>query len=436
MRITDIILKKRNGGTLEREEIDFFINGYVSGGIPDYQAAALLMAIWFNGMNPEETVGLTLSMAGSGDQVDLSAIPGVKADKHSTGGVGDTTTLVVVPLVAACGGKVAKMSGRGLGHTGGTLDKLESIPGFEVNQTMERFIGIVSEIGLSIIGQTANLVPADKMLYALRDVTMTIDNLSLIAGSIMSKKIASGSDVIVLDVKTGNGAFMQDVDAAVDLAQAMVDIGNSVGRKTRALVTDMNQPLGNAVGNALEVREAIEILQGKHEKSDLKAVSFALAENMLVLSGIVGTREEAETRLLKALDSGRALAKLGDMIGMQNGNPAVTEDLSLLPEAGKVITVKAEQQGFLSGLGTAEIGHCSMLLGAGRTKKSDPVDPAVGIWMKKRKGDPVEKGEELAEFHVNDEKNVDEAISRFRKALEISEVQPEKHPLVYRVVEG
>ncbi len=436
MRITDIILKKRNGGTLGKEEIDFFINGYVSGEIPDYQISALLMAIWFNGMNPEETVALTLSMAGSGDQVDLSAIPGVKADKHSTGGVGDTTTLVVVPLVAACGGKVAKMSGRGLGHTGGTLDKLESIPGFEVNQTMERFIEIVSEIGLSIIGQTANLVPADKMLYALRDVTMTIDNLSLIAGSIMSKKIASGSDVIVLDVKTGNGAFMQDVDAAVNLAKAMVAIGNSVGRKTLALVTDMNQPLGNAVGNALEVREAIEILQGKYKKGELKAVSFALAENMLVLSGTVRTKEEAGVLLQEALDSGRALGKLGDMIEMQNGNPAVTEDLSLLPEAGKVITVKAEQQGFLSSLRTAEIGHCSMLLGAGRTKKSDPVDPAVGIWMKKREGDQVEKGEELAEFHVNDEKNVDEAISRFRKALKISDVQPEKRPLVYQAVEG
>jgi len=291
MLITEIIEKKKQGISLAREEIDFFINGYVDGTIPDYQISALLMAIWFSGMDRQETADLTMSMAESGDLVDLSAIKGIKVDKHSTGGVSDGTTLIVAPLVASCGGKVAKMSGRGLGHTGGTLDKLESIPGFSVMQTMERFIEIVSETGLSVIGQTDNLVPADKKIYALRDVTGTIDNVSLIASSIMSKKIASGSDAIVLDIKTGNGAFMHRISDSIRLAEAMVDIGKLAGRKTIAVVTDMNQPLGFSVGNALEVKEAVEILQGQYD-SDLKVVAFTLASRMLIASGICDTEND------------------------------------------------------------------------------------------------------------------------------------------------
>ena len=305
MHITDIILKKRNDGKLSREEIDYFIREYVDGTLPDYQISALLMAIWFRGMDEQETVDLTLSMAASGDHIDLSRIPGIKVDKHSTGGVADTTTLIAAPLVAACGGRVAKMSGRGLGHTGGTLDKLESIPGFSITQTMDGFIRTVTDCGLSVIGQTANLVPADKKLYALRDVTGTVDNVSLIASSIMSKKLASGSDAIILDVKTGSGAFMKSAEAAERLARVMVGIGRIAGRKTLALVTDMNQPLGNAIGNAVEVQEAIEILRGRHP-GDLKTVSFALAAQMLIASRtrwalVVELNREREPRLDEVL---------------------------------------------------------------------------------------------------------------------------------------
>src|SRR6056297_1425047 len=294
MRMVDLIEKKRNGGRLSAEEIQFFVDGYVDSSVPDYQAAAMLMAIWFRGMDKQETTDLTLRMVESGDKIDLSSIPGVKVDKHSTGGVADTTTLIVGPLVAAAGGHVAKMSGRGLGHTGGTLDKLESIPGLSIDQSMERFAEIVDRCGVSVIGQTGNLVPADKKLYALRDVTGTIDNVSLIAGSIMSKKIAAGADKIVLDVKTGSGAFMRDLAGAEELARMMVEIGNLAGRETHALVTDMNQPLGNAVGNALEVEEAIQILQGEVVGGGLKQVSFELAKMMLVLGGVCKDEDEAQ----------------------------------------------------------------------------------------------------------------------------------------------
>jgi pyrimidine-nucleoside phosphorylase len=434
MHITDIILKKRSGDTLSKEEIDFFIKGYVSEDIPDYQASALLMAIWFNGMNPQETTDLTLSMVASGDVIDLSGIDGIKVDKHSTGGVADTTTLIAAPLVAACGGKVAKMSGRGLGHTGGTLDKLESIPGLSIEQSMENFQNIVNKYGLSVIGQTANLVPADKKLYALRDVTVTVDNMSLIAASVMSKKIASGADAIVLDVKTGSGAFMKTTDDAYELARAMVDIGNLAGRKTVALVTDMNQPLGNAVGNALEVREAIEILSGDHA-GDLKNAAFALSAWMLRLANVADTEEAAMKMLHEVVENGAALKCFAGMIEAQGGNPAVAHDVALLPAAGKLIEIKAETSGWISEMDNTEIGIAAMLLGAGRQTKADVIDPAVGLWMKKRLGDMVSSGDVLAEFYVNDEKNLAESVDRFRAAVKITGSRPEKLPLIYKVVE-
>jgi pyrimidine-nucleoside phosphorylase len=431
----EVIEKKRNGGELSTEEIGFFIRGYVNGDIPDYQAAPLLMAIWFKGMNERETTDLTLAMVASGDTVDLSAIDGIKVDKHSTGGVADTTTLVVGPLVAACGGRVAKMSGRGLGHTGGTLDKLESIPGFQVYQEMEHFVRVVKECGVSIIGQTGNLVPADKKLYSLRDVTCTVDNVSLIAGSVMSKKIASGADKIVLDVKTGSGAFMKDLDGAVELAKMMVKIGALAGRETHALVTDMSQPLGNAVGNALEVREAIEILQGGHE-GDLKEVSFALASRMLVLGEVCPDDSAARKKLAEAVSSGEALRRFAGMIELQGGDPKVTEDVSRLPRAARIFPVKAETSGYLAATDAVSLGISAMLLGAGRSRKEDVIDPAVGYWMKKRIGDRVEKGDVLAEFHVGNEDSLDEALMRFRSGIFIKDEKPEIPKLIYRAIDN
>ncbi len=433
MRITDIIHKKRSCGTLSREEIEFFINGYVTDTIPDYQISALLMAIWFNGMDKQETTDLTLAMAASGDNIDLSSIPGIKADKHSTGGVADTTTLIVAPLVAACGGRVAKMSGRGLGHSGGTIDKLESIPGFRTGQTMESFISIVNDCGFSIIGQTAKLVPADKKIYSLRDVTDTVDNISLIASSIMSKKIASGSDVIVLDVKAGSGAFMKTPKQAEELAGAMVDIGNLAGKKTQAVVTDMNQPLGNAVGNALEVREAIEILHGKHPGA-LRDVSLVLAERMLILSGICSESKEAQDLLRRAVLSGEALSRFSRMIKRQGGNSDVVDDIDILPRAESIIPVEAEHSGYIGEMITDRIGTSAQVLGAGRQKKSDSIDPAVGIWLKKRLGDSVKKGDILAEFHVNDKKNLETAVKGFINAVKITEEKPQLPPLVYKII--
>ena len=442
MRMVDLIEKKRNGGRLSADEIQFFVNGYVDGSVPDYQAAAMLMAIWFRGMDKQETTDLTLTMVESGDKIDLAPIPGVKVDKHSTGGVADTTTLIVGPLVAAAGGHVAKMSGRGLGHTGGTLDKLESIPGLSIDQPMERFAEIVGKCGVSVIGQTGNLVPADKKLYALRDVTGTIDNVSLIAGSIMSKKIAAGADKIVLDVKTGSGAFMQDLAGAEELARMMVEIGNLAGRETHALVTDMNQPLGNAVGNALEVDEAIQILRGEAggaggagsagdlggtsavgtgiEGGDLKHVSFELAKKMLVLGGVCQDEAEAQKRLDAAITSGEALQRFGCMIEMQGGDQHVIENTDLLPRAGEIVIAEAQSSGYISAMDTAQLGICALLLGAGRSKKDDVIDPAVGYWMKHRLGDWVEKGEPLAEFHVNSRTNLEESLQRFQDAISIT----------------
>lgn len=429
MRMVDLIEKKRNGNTLTAEEVRFFINGYVDGSIPDYQAAAMLMAIWFRGMDKRETADLTLTMVESGDKIDLSAIPGIKVDKHSTGGVADTTTLVAAPLVAAAGGRVAKMSGRGLGHTGGTLDKLESIPGFSVDQSMERFIDIVKTCGVSVIGQTGNLVPADKKLYALRDVTGTIDNISLIAGSIMSKKIAAGADKILLDVKTGSGAFMRDSEQAEELARVMVEIGKLAGRETQALVTDMNQPLGNAVGNALEVEEAVQILRGETE-GDLKTVSIELAKRMLILGEVCADEEDARSKLEKAIASGEALRTLAAMIEMQGGDPKVVEDTALLPHTDTVVEIKADFAGYIDAMETAELGICALLLGAGRSKKEDRIDPAVGYWMKKRIGDHVDKGEAIAELHVNSRENLEEVVERFKQAVKIEDHQSKKRELI------
>lgn len=473
MRMVDLIEKKRNGGRLSAEEIQFFVNGYVDGSVPDYQTAAMLMAIWFRGMNKQETTDLTLTMVESGDKIDLSPIPGVKVDKHSTGGVADTTTLIVGPLVAAVGGHVAKMSGRGLGHTGGTLDKLESIPGLSIDQSMERFAEIVASCGVSVIGQTGNLVPADKKLYALRDVTGTIDNVSLIAASIMSKKIAAGADKIVLDVKTGSGAFMQDLEGAENLARMMVEIGNLAGRETHALVTDMNQPLGNAVGNALEVEEAIRILRGETgtggrggtddeagtvgtagvskpastagtkrsgdghtseaEGGDLKYVSFELAKKMLILGEICRDEEEAQQKLDRAISSGEALERFACMIEMQGGDRRVVDNTDLLPRAGEIVAAKAQSSGYVSAMDTAQLGVSALLLGAGRSTKDDVIDPAVGYWMKHRLGDWVEKGEPLAEFHVNSRSHFEEALKRFQGAISITKEPGEAIKSIYRV---
>ncbi|MCL2294353.1 MAG: thymidine phosphorylase [Spirochaetes bacterium] len=433
MLVTELIDKKKQGEPLSAEEINFFIKGYVNGTIPDYQAAALLMAVWFKGMDYRETTDLTLAMAHSGDVADLSGIPGIKADKHSTGGVSDGTTFIVAPLVAACGGKVAKMSGRGLGHTGGTLDKLESIPGFSVNIGIKKFAEIVSEAGLSVIGQDKELVPADKKLYALRDVTGTVDNISLIASSVMSKKIACGSDAIVLDVKTGNGAFMKKAGDSVKLAKVMVEIGKLAKRRTVAIVTDMNQPLGVSVGNALEVREAIEVLQGKHG-GNLKEAAFTLAARMLMVSDICDAESDAFGKLEEALKSGKALSKLAKMIEMQGGNPDVVSDISLLPQAAKKIAVKSDKSGYITEIETKNVGIAALMLGAGREKKEDEIDPAVGIWLGKKHGDYVKRGEELALFYVNNEKNLEDAISVFKSAYKIEDKEPDELPLIYTVI--
>jgi pyrimidine-nucleoside phosphorylase len=433
MNFLDLILKKRNNKSLSKEEIGFFISKYVQGDIPDYQVSAFLMAVWFSKMDARETADLTFAMRDSGDVVELSGISGVKADKHSTGGVGDTTTLIVAPLVAACGLKVAKMSGRSLGHTGGTLDKLESIPGVSTAIGMERFKQIVSQEGLAIVGQTNRLVPADKKLYALRDVTGTVDNTSLIAASIMSKKLALGSDVIVLDVKVGSGAFMQRLEDARDLAESMVAVGRAAGKNITALVTDMNQPLGNAIGNALEVREAIEILQGKRN-GDLKTVSIALAQKMLVAGGKATDGGKALSLLDQALSSGKALEKLEKMIAAQGGDPKICQDTSLLPKAETIVPVRAGRTGIINKMRTGRIGTAALLLGAGRVNRDDAIDPAVGICMVHRLGDFIKQGDVLARLHVNDPKNLDLAISRFQSALAIGQYPPKKTALIHDII--
>ena len=429
MRMYDVIEKKRDGGELTDEEIDFFISGYVSGEIPDYQASALAMAIFYEGMTPRETAKLTMAMAESGDMMDLSAIPGIKVDKHSTGGVGDKTTLVVAPIVASLGVKVAKMSGRGLGHTGGTLDKLESIPGLSVEISEPDFFKQVSEIGVAVAGQTGNLVPADKKLYALRDVTATVDSVPLIASSIMSKKIASGSNCILLDVKCGSGAFMKTVDSAVELAQAMVSIGEHVGRTTAALITGMDRPLGKNIGNALEVAEAVATLRGKGPE-DLTAVCVELAANMLNLAG-KGSVEECRDLARGQIANGEGLAKLADMVAAQGGDVAVIRDTSKFDEAPFRREVLAEESGYMSAMNAERVGVASVALGAGREKKGDPIDMAAGIILERKTGDYVEKGEVLATLLTSDEKRLDDGERIFREALSFGPEQPSLEPLFF-----
>ena len=402
MRMVDIIEKKRDGQELTTAEINFFIEGYTKGEIPDYQASALAMAIYFQDMNDRERADLTRAMVKSGDTIDLSAIDGVKVDKHSTGGVGDTTTLVLAPLVASLDVPVAKMSGRGLGHTGGTIDKLESIAGFHVELTREQFIDLVNRDKVAVIGQSGNLTPADKKLYALRDVTGTVNSIPLIASSIMSKKIAAGADAIVLDVKTGDGAFMKTQEDAEELAHAMVRIGNHVGRKTIAIISDMSQPLGFAIGNALEVKEAIETLQGKGPK-DLTELVLTLGSQMVILAGKAKTSEEAKEMLLDAIHSGKALAKFKEFLANQGGDASIVDDLTKLPQAKYKIELPAKQSGYISRMVADEIGVASMILGAGRATKEDVIDLAVGLVLHKKVGDKVEEGESILTIYSNRE---------------------------------
>ncbi|MGG3707024.1 pyrimidine-nucleoside phosphorylase [Heyndrickxia coagulans] len=402
MRMIDIIEKKRNGKELATEEINFFVKGYTEGTIPDYQASALAMAIYFQDMSDREIADLTMAMVHSGETLDLSAIHGIKVDKHSTGGVGDTTTLVLAPLVAALGVPVAKMSGRGLGHTGGTIDKLESIQGFHVEITTDQFIDLVNREKVAIIGQTADLAPADKKLYALRDVTATVDSIPLIASSIMSKKIAAGADAIVLDVTTGAGAFMKNEEDAIRLAETMVRIGNHVGRKTMAVISDMSQPLGYAIGNALEVKEAIDTLKGEGP-DDLTELVLALGSQMVVLAGKATTLEEARNMLKEAIASGAGLAKFKKFVANQGGDPSGIDHPEKLPQAKYAIDLPAITSGYVSQMVADQIGVAAMMLGAGRATKEDKIDFAVGIVLRKKVGDRVEAGEPLATIYANRE---------------------------------
>lgn len=410
MRMVDIIEKKRDGKELTTQEINFFIEGYTKGDIPDYQASALAMAIYFQDMNDRERADLTRAMVNSGDTIDLSGIDGIKVDKHSTGGVGDTTTLVLAPLVASLGIPVAKMSGRGLGHTGGTIDKLESVKGFHVELTKEQFIDLVNRDKVAVMGQSGNLTPADKKLYALRDVTGTVNSIPLIASSIMSKKIAAGADAIVLDVKTGDGAFMKTEKDAEELAHAMVRIGNHVGRKTIAIISDMSQPLGFAIGNALEVKEAIETLQGKGPQ-DLTNLVLTLGSQMVILAKKAETTQEAKAMLREAITSGKAIAKFKEFLQNQGGDASVVDDTAKLPQAKYQIELPAKKSGYVSRMVADEIGVASMLLGAGRATKEDTIDLAVGIVLHKKVGDKVSEGESLLTIHSNRE-NVDEVIQK------------------------
>ncbi len=418
MIMLDIIEKKKLGRELTREELRFFARAAGERTVPDYQLAALLMAIRLNGMTDREVANLTMEMRDSGDVADLSGIPGIKVDKHSTGGVGDTTTLVLAPLAAACGAPVAKMSGRGLGHTGGTLDKLESIPGLSVSMSVKAFIRQVKEIGLVVAAQTGHLAPADKTLYALRDVTSTVDSLPLIVSSIMSKKLASGADAIVLDVKTGSGALMHTLEESLELAKRMVQVGKMAGKPVAALVTGMDQPLGTHVGNALEVKEAIDILAGR-TTGDLLEVALALGGHMLVLSGKAKNREEGVQQMLRALESGAGLNKLKQMIAAQGGNPAVCDDVSLLPRAAVIRQITCNAAGWVRRMDTTALGLASQAMGAGRKTKEDKLDYSVGYILKVRIGDRVEKDTPLCELHARNEAEADEAERAVRQAVEI-----------------
>lgn len=431
MRMVDIIEKKRDGKSLSKEEIEFFIKGYTNGDIPDYQASSLAMAIFFQDMNDEERAALTMAMVNSGDVIDLSKINGIKVDKHSTGGVGDTTTLVLAPLVAAVGVPVAKMSGRGLGHTGGTIDKLESVKGFHVEISEEDFIKLVNENQVAVIGQSGNLTPADKKLYALRDVTGTVNSIPLIASSIMSKKIAAGADAIVLDVKTGNGAFMKTLEDAEALAHAMVSIGNNVGRNTMAIISDMSQPLGRAIGNALELKEAIDTLNGKGPE-DLTELVLTLGSQMVVLANRANTLEEARQLLNEAIENGSALEKFKTFLENQGGDVSVVDAPELLPTATYQIEYKAQSSGVVSELIANEIGVASMMLGAGRQTKEDEIDLSVGIVLNKKVGDVVKEGESLLTIHSNRE-NVDDVIKKLDESIEI-QAQATTPTLIHKII--
>ena len=433
MRMYDIILKKRANLPLTDEEIRFVIDGYVKGEIPDYQVSALLMTIVFNGMNARELGTLTLAMAQSGNMVDLSNIDGITVDKHSTGGVGDKTTLIIAPLVAACGGKVAKMSGRGLGHTGGTIDKMESIPNLKVSLEKDAFINQVNQIGLAVIGQSEGLAPADKKLYALRDVTGTVDSIPLIASSVMSKKLASGAQAILLDVKVGSGAFMKNIEDARALAKAMVDIGKENGRSVKAVLTDMDRPLGHDIGNALEIREVIDTLKG-HGPEDLTHECIIMAAHMLVLSHICDY-ETALSRVQEALDSGAALERLRMMIDAQDGDSRVIDDESLLAIGKFTYDVTAPQDGYITYMNTEQCGIASVMLGAGRTVKDGPIDYSAGIVMHKKTGDAVRMGERIATLYASDESLFTNAAQTYLAAITIGNTAPKVVDTILDVVE-
>ncbi len=433
MRAIDIIAKKRDKGELSRQEIDFFVQGYANGEIPDYQAAAWTMAVLLNGMTAQETTDLTLAIVASGETIDLTQVVPVAVDKHSTGGVGDKTTLVVEPLVSACGLPVGKMSGRGLGFTGGTLDKMESIPGFNVELTTEAFLSQIKDVGLVLAGQTANLAPADGKLYALRDVTATVDSVPLIASSIMSKKIAGGAHGIVLDVKSGLGAFMETLQEARELAALMVDIARLAGRKAVALLSDMNQPLGHAVGNALEVKEAIATLHGGGP-ADFKGHCLEVAAHMLTLGGVAENVEAAAPILDEALEKGLAWQRFRELVIAQGGDVSYVDDPNLLPKASLIESVPAPRSGYLEGIHAREIGEAAVILGAGRAKKADPIDHAVGVEVHHKVGDYVEEGQALFTIHANDQAKLAEARPRLLDAHTFSDDPVEPLPLFYGVI--
>lgn len=428
-----MILKKRNGEALKKAEIEYMIQAYTEGLVPDYQMSAMTMAIYFRGMNEEETLWLTMAMANSGQMLDLSSINGIKVDKHSTGGVGDKTSLALIPMVSACGIPVAKMSGRGLGHTGGTIDKLESFTGFSTGITGEQFICQVNTIGISIMGQTADLAPADKKLYALRDVTATVDNMSLIASSIMSKKLAAGADAIVLDVKTGSGAFMKTEEDSFALAKAMVQIGNGAGRTTKAVISDMDQPLGFAVGNALEVKEAIDTLKGKGPE-DFTLLCMELGAQMLLCGGICKEEKEAKEMLKKVIEDGSALNKLAEFVAAQGGDNRAVYDTALLPKASMEKEILAPESGYISKIVCDEIGICSLILGGGRETKESEIDLSVGFVLSKKVGDFVSQGEALAIMHGNNIEKMELAEKRFLAAYEFSKEEVKKLPLIRGII--